>query len=598
MKTALLHYWLTNLRGGEKVVSALRELLPEADVFTHAYRPFAGSGLEGARIKESFIGHLPFARRHPERYLPRMPWATRMLNLSDYELIVSSESGPIKGIRKRPDQRHLCYCHTPMRYVWDLFDEYRRMTSSPNRLVMSATVAYLRAMDLRSAENVDEFVANSRFVADRIKRIYGRDALVVHPPVDVDFFSAPISEGARRSVGDKPYYLFVGASVQYKRYDLAAAACRRMGRKLVFVGGGNKSDEELRVLYAGAQALLFPGIEDFGMVAVEAQAAGTPVIAYRAGGALETVREGETGLFFGTSSVESLCNAMEECEGRKWDPEKCRANANCFSRPAFFSKMRAVLEGDSRPPATKFDSLRILVATHKPYRMPEGEAFLPIHAGSAGKPDLGYARDDTGENISSKNANYCELTALYWAWKNLKCDYLGLVHYRRLFAVDVAHVKRLLKTTGIILPQKRYYVLESNYSHYVHAHHAADIDLARTIIAERHPQYLDSFDTVMRWRTGHRFNMFVMRKDFADDYCRWLFDILFELEQRLDISSYSTYDARVFGFVSERLLDVWLHYHRLSHRDVPIRNLEDQHWVSKVFSFLMRKYNYRFRHRS
>lgn len=592
MKTALLHYWLTNLRGGEKVFIALRELMPDAEVFTHSYRPFAHSGLDGVQVRESFVGHLPFAHRHPEWYLLLMPMASRRLDLSGYDLIVSSESGPIKGVTKRPDQRHICYCHTPMRYVWDLYDDYYRMTNFGGRVAMQLSHRLIQLADLNSAESVDEFVANSYFVADRIKRIYGRDAMVVHPPVDTDFFSKPID--VERPANDgKPYYLFVGASVKYKRYDLAEAACKRMGRKLIWVGGGNRNDEELRALYAGAQALLFPGIEDFGMVVVEAQAAGTPVIAYRDGGALETVVEGETGLFFDSPTVESLCNAMEECEARKWDPEKCRANAKRFSRSVFFDKMRAVLDGKKDFHPKDINNLKILVATHKSYRMPEGKVFLPIQAGAACNEDLGYVRDDSGDNISAKNANYCELTALYWAWKNLKCDYLGLVHYRRLFAANIAYIKRKLKTTGVILPGRRYYVIETNYSQYIHAHHAADLDMTRTIIAERHPDCLTHFDTVMRNRTGHRFNMFIMRKDMADAYCTWLFDILFELERRLDISSYSAYDARVFGFVSERLLDVWLQSRRVSYRDISVYNLESEHWLHKIFLFLMRKYRYR-----
>ena len=201
---------------------------------------------------------------------------------------------------------------------------------------MKLFTGYLRREDLKSAESVDEFVANSAFVAERIKRIYGRDSVVVHPPVDVEFFSA-----AERTTGD--YYLFVGAPVAYKRLDLARAACAKMGRELVVAGGGSATDEELRGLYAGAKALLFPGLEDFGIVPVEAQAAGCPVIAYGAGGALETVRDGETGVFFGRQDVESLCGAMEECEGRSWNPDACRANARRFSKQVFLNRMNGVL---------------------------------------------------------------------------------------------------------------------------------------------------------------------------------------------------------------------------------------------------------------
>ena len=341
MKTALLHYWLTNVRGGEKVLAALGELMPEADVFAHAYLPrsFGESSRErlwGHRVSESFIARLPLGRRHPQAYLPLMPAATRALQLDGYDLIVSSESGPIKGIRKPKGARHVCYCHTPMRYLWDMHDEYYRSAGLIGKLSMKLFTSYLRREDLKSAESVDEFVANSAFVAERIKRIYGRDSVVVHPPVEVEFFSA-----AERTAGD--YYLFVGAPVAYKRLDLAEEACRRMGRRLVVAGGGAATDEELRGLYAGAKALLFPGLEDFGIVPVEAQAVGCPVIAYGAGGALETVRDGETGVFFGRQDVESLCGAMEECEGRSWNPDACRANARRFSKQVFLNRMKGVL---------------------------------------------------------------------------------------------------------------------------------------------------------------------------------------------------------------------------------------------------------------
>ena len=337
MKTALLHYWLTNMRGGEQVLAALGEMFPDADIFTHAYRPERLAGLfAGHRVTESFIARLPFGRRHPQAYLPLLPAATRALQLDGYDLIVSSESGPIKGIRKPKGARHVCYCHTPMRYLWDLHDDYYRTAGLCGKLSMKLFTSYLRREDLKSAESVDEFVANSAFVAERIKRIYGRDAAVVHPPVDVDFYGA-----CTRNAGD--YYLFAGASVKYKRLDLARAACERLGRRLVVAGGGGFSREEMRSAYAGARALLFPGIEDFGMVPVEAQAAGVPVIAFRGGGALETVKEGVTGLFFDIPSAESLCNAMEECEGRRWNPAMCRENARRFSTQVFFDRMQAIL---------------------------------------------------------------------------------------------------------------------------------------------------------------------------------------------------------------------------------------------------------------
>ena len=341
MRTALLHYWLTNVRGGEKVLAAIGEMLPEADIFTHVFGKGMrdeGRGMrwKGHLVTESFIARLPFGRRKPQAYLPLMPMASRALKRDGYDFIVSSESGPIKGISKPKCARHVCYCHTPMRYLWDMHDEYYRSAGLIGKLSMKLFTGYLRREDLKSAESVDEFVANSAFVAERIKRIYGRDSVVVHPPVDVEFYG-----NCTRDAGD--YYLFAGAPVKYKRLDLARAACERLGRRLVVVGGGGFMREELRSAYAGARALLFPGVEDFGIVPVEAQAAGVPVIAFRGGGALETVRDGETGVFFDRQDVESLCGAMEECEGRSWNPDACRANARRFSKQVFLNRMKGVL---------------------------------------------------------------------------------------------------------------------------------------------------------------------------------------------------------------------------------------------------------------
>ena len=357
MKAALLHYWLTNVRGGEKVLAALGEMLPEADVFTHAYVRGNMEGLfDGRKVTESFIACLPFGRKHPQVYLPLMPVASRSLKLDGYDLIVSSESGPIKGIRKPKGARHVCYCHTPMRYLWDMHDEYFHTAGIGGKLAMKLFTPYLRREDLKSAESVDEFVANSAFVAERIKRIYGRDSVVVHPPVDVEFFSA-----AKRKAGD--YYLYVGELRDYKRPDLAVAATLRMNRNLIVVGNGKlcsrlecevggrsnvvfagrMADEKLRGLYAGAKALLFPGLEDFGIVPVEAQAAGCPVIAYGAGGALETVVEGRTGIFFKEQTIESICAAIEEFESREFTADACRENARQFAKSVFFGKMKGIL---------------------------------------------------------------------------------------------------------------------------------------------------------------------------------------------------------------------------------------------------------------
>lgn len=342
MKSALLHYWLTYVRGGEKVLAALARILPDSDIFTHAYLPQRMEGLfERLKVKESFISRLPLGRSHPQMYLPLMPIASKSLKLDDYDLLVSSESGPIKGIKRRSGQRHVCYCHTPMRYLWDCWDEYYRDAGLIEKAAMRLFTPGLRRADLRSADVVDAFVANSAFVAERIKRIYERDATVVHPPVDVAFFSSRATGTAAAHDQDEPYYLYAGAAVKYKRLDLAREACKRLGRRLIVAAG--VSNEELRTLYANARALLFPGIEDFGIVPVEAQAAGTPVIAFGRGGALETVVENESGLFFHEQTADALAAAIEEFESRSWSHEACRKSAARFAPEVFDSAMRRIL---------------------------------------------------------------------------------------------------------------------------------------------------------------------------------------------------------------------------------------------------------------
>lgn len=365
MKTALLHYWLTNMRGGEKVLAALGDMLPDADLFTHAYVPSNVPAFARFRVTESFVARLPFGRRHPQAYLPLMPAATRALKLEGYDLIVSSESGPIKGIRKPRGARHVCYCHTPMRYVWDLYDDYYRTAGIGGKLAMRIFTPYVRKEDLKSAESVDVFVANSAFVAERIRRIYGRDAVVVHPPVDVDFFAQPGVLPPAFPFAPKSYYLYAGELRDYKRPDLAVEACLKMNRRLVVVGNGKMrealarrvagrdtvvfagrvSDDVLRGLYAHARALLFPGVEDFGIVPVEAQAAGTPVIARAVGGACETVADGRTGCFFADDSVSALCTAIESFEAHAWTAAACRERAQGFSHARFVAACRAVLFG-------------------------------------------------------------------------------------------------------------------------------------------------------------------------------------------------------------------------------------------------------------
>ena len=235
--------------------------------------------------------------------------------------------------------------------------------------------------------------------------------------------------------------------------------------------------------------------------------------------------------------------------------------------------------------------------------MPSDPMYLPVHVGREGNTDLGYAGDNTGDNISSKNPNYCELTGLYWAWKNLGTDYIGLVHYRRHFSngrmfgdkknrvISQEDLEPKLKVSPIFVPVPRHYWIETSYSQYVHAHHAIDLDTTREILFEKYPLYVLAFDTVMKRTYGHRFNMFIMQRDYLDSYCRWLFDILFTLELRLDITNYTPNDSRVFGFVGERLLDVWLETNGYNYKEMPYVFLENQHWLRKGTAFLRRKFS-------
>lgn len=245
--------------------------------------------------------------------------------------------------------------------------------------------------------------------------------------------------------------------------------------------------------------------------------------------------------------------------------------------------------------------IKIIVATHKEYSMPKDDIYLPVQAGRAIHSPLTYAGDDTGENISWKNRNYCELTALYWAWKNLDTEYSGLCHYRRYFAekrwgrkrnriLGRTMAEKYLRTADVILPRKRNYFIETNGTQYIHAHHKQDLDTVRDILAEDYPEYLNAFEHYMKQTKGHHFNMFIMKKNIFDAYCTWLFDVMFKLEERLDISEYDEYNQRVFGFVSERLIDTWLDTNKIRYRELPVLNMENQHWLRKGTAFLIRKF--------
>jgi glycosyltransferase involved in cell wall biosynthesis len=357
LKVAIVHYWLVGMRGGEKVVEALCDMFPQADIFTHVYVPGAVSEkIRSHRVVTSFINSLPRAARLYKRYVPLMPMALEQLDLRGYDLVISSESGPAKGVVPPPSAPHLCYCHSPMRYVWNMYHDYRENAGFLTRLAMPYLAHRLRLWDTVSASRVDHYVANSSSVKMRIRRYYGRDAEVVWPPVDVDSFASVHAA----ELGD--YMLMVGELVPYKRPDLAVAAFNRMRAKLVVIGGGEMLDHirrlagptvtvlgprpfgELRHYYARCRALIFPGEEDFGMVPVEAMASGRPVIAYGRGGATETVVPGLSGALFGEQSVDALIAAVQEFRCSDFDPARIAAHARTFSRERFITKMTAQVD--------------------------------------------------------------------------------------------------------------------------------------------------------------------------------------------------------------------------------------------------------------
>ena len=248
------------------------------------------------------------------------------------------------------------------------------------------------------------------------------------------------------------------------------------------------------------------------------------------------------------------------------------------------------------------EKINILVATHKRYKMPKYKIYLPIHVGKKGKESIGFKGDDTGKNISEKNPYFCELTGIYWAWKNLKSDHVGLAHYRRHFkgnkksknkfeqVLNEKEVMELLKDNDIILPKKRNYYIETLYSHYEHTMYIEPLDITGEIIKEKYPEYHKEFELLKKRKKAHMFNMFIMKKEIMDKYCEWLFDILFELEKKVDNSKYDNFHARFYGRVSELLLDVWLNTNGYSYKEVPVLNMEKVNWWKKGTSFLKAKF--------
>lgn len=361
-RVAISHEWLTIPGGSEKVVLALLELVPQADILTTVYDPDGGwpTELTDRTIEPSFLDRVPGAHTHYPKLLPLMDRAFRSFDVSGYDLVISSNHANAKNVRTHPRRgrqvRHVCYCHTPMRYAWDPTFLEGEDLGRAGTLVFKTLLPKLRRGDLRGAKQVDEFVANSTFVADRIRTTYGVGAHVVHPPVEVDRFL-----GAARAPED--FYLVFGRVVPYKKADVAAEACQLLGRDVVIAGTGRDlervravagpgasfpgrvSDAEVADLFSRARALLFPGTEDFGIVPVEAQAAGLPVIAYGVGGARDSVVDGVTGVLYDDPSPAGLAAAIERFEALPLRDEDLRANARRFAPEVFRDRMAAILSG-------------------------------------------------------------------------------------------------------------------------------------------------------------------------------------------------------------------------------------------------------------
>jgi glycosyltransferase involved in cell wall biosynthesis len=356
MRVALIHYWLVGMRGGEKVVEEICRIWPDADIFTHVYDASAISEtIRSHKVSTTFIQRLPAARRLYRKYLPLMPAALENLDLSSYDLIISSEAGPAKGILAEPSTMHICYCHSPMRYIWDQYGVYRDHADPITRAFFAALLPAFRMWDVASANRVDHFIASSSFIANRISKYYRRDAEVIHPPVDVERFSAC------DEIED--YYFCFGQLTAYKRFDLAVRAFTQLGKKLIVAGSGEEekrlkslagptvtflgwqSDAEIERLLRHCRALIFPGVEDFGIAPVEAMASGRPVIGFGAGGILETVIDGVTGKFFHEVSASALAQAVLEFEACLdiFDPKAIRAHSERFRNARFADEFRAAV---------------------------------------------------------------------------------------------------------------------------------------------------------------------------------------------------------------------------------------------------------------
>jgi glycosyltransferase involved in cell wall biosynthesis len=349
-RIAFVHFCLVNMRGGERVLDFFCDLFPQADIFTLV----ADAKRVPARIKQhkittSFIQKLPFGVKKYQQYLPLHPLAVEQFDLSGYDLVISFQSGVLNHVIVSPETCHLCYCHTPVRYLWNMYHEYKKDTHGITRLLWPLIANYMRQLDYVSAQRVDYFMANSHNVQKRIRRYYRRDSEVLYPPLAFDLFHTGASED---------FYLVVGQLNPYKKVDLAVQAFNRLNKRLVIIGDGpqrkkletmagpgitflgRETDAVLTDYYARCRALVFPGEEDFGLAPLEAMASGKPVLAFGRGGALETVQPGRTGVLFREQTVNSLIEAVSRLEESHWDADDIRNYARQFSHENVREKYR------------------------------------------------------------------------------------------------------------------------------------------------------------------------------------------------------------------------------------------------------------------
>ncbi len=356
MKLAIVHDWLTNMGGAEQVVINFKEIYKDAPIYTLFYNPNnLDEKLKDLDVRTSFLQKKKMVTNH-KKYFPLMPLAFENFNLNEYDVILSSSSSCAKGVITKPGSIHICYCHTPMRYAWELRDDYIQGMGKLKRKLVKILCHYMRIWDVASANRVDYFIANSTAVQKRIKKHYKRDSVVINPPVRCKLFD--ISEN------DGDYYFVISRLVTYKRFDLAVKACKELGKKLVIIGDGperenlekiadgdenikflgRQPDEVVKKYMQECKALLYPGEEDFGIVPVEAQACGRPVIAFGKGGVLDSVIDGKTGIFFKEQTVESLKEAIEKFEKMKFSKKEIREHALEFDEKVFQKKIKEFID--------------------------------------------------------------------------------------------------------------------------------------------------------------------------------------------------------------------------------------------------------------